>query len=221
MAVAFRSSSNTGNDANTTTKSPAVPTGAATDDVMVAVVSRWTNTGAFTTIPAGFTDWGTTYTSGDGQANLHIFWKRLTGADTGTYTWAWTAGSNDWSHAHVFCFSGCVTTGTPIEAVNNWAGTAGAFGSTSVTTVTQTGLIWSTYNDTSGTHTPPTGFTEVIDFDSGSGAWRVPGTTGTQTASGGSVTSSSSAAAVLVALKADTGGVPTVPIYTISQFGFH
>lgn len=206
MAAALRSSSNTGNDLNTTTKSPAVPSGAATNDVMVAVLSRWTTATAFTTIPTGFTDWGTTYLSGDSQANVHIFWKRLSGADTGTYTWAWTAGGNDWSHAHVFCASGCATTGNPIEGVNGWAGTAGTFGSTSVTTVTQPLLIWSTYNDTSGTHTPPTSFTEVIDFDSGSAAWRVPGTTGTQTASGGSVTSSSAAAAVLIALKADTGG---------------
>lgn len=222
MAVAFRSSSNTGNDANTTSKAPAVPAGAAIGDVMVAVLSRWTTATAFTTVPSGFTDWGTTYLSGDSQANVHVFWKRLTGADTGTYTWAWTAGGNDWSHCHVFCFSGCVASGVPIEAANGWAGTAGAFGSTSVTTATQPGLIWSTYNDTSGTHTPPTGFTEVIDFDSGSGAWLVPGTTGTQTASGGSVTSSSSAAAVLIALQAPSAAAPAVPIFPISQYGsFH
>lgn len=222
MAVTFRSSSNTGNDANTTSKAPAVPAGAAIGDVMVAVLSRWTTATAFTTVPTGFTDWGTTYLSGDSQANVHVFWKRLTGADTGTYTWAWTAGGNDWSHCHVFCFSGCVASGVPIEAANGWAGTAGTYGSTSVTTATQPGLIWSTYNDTSGTHTPPTGFTEVIDFDSGSGAWLVPGTTGTQTASGGSVTSSSSAAAVLIALQAPSAAAPAVPIFPISQYGsFH
>lgn len=213
MAVAFRSSSNTGNDADTGTRAPAVPTGAAAGDIVVVVLSRWTTTTAITA-PAGFTDWGTTYgagTGGAGNANIHIFWKRLSGADAGTYSFSWTGGGSfdSFAHAHAFCFSGCVTTGNPIEAVNNWAGTAGTFGSTSVTTVTQPGLIWSTYNDSSGTHTPATGFTEVIDFDSGSGAWLVPGTTGTQTASGGSVSSSSAAAAVLIALAADTGAAVT------------
>lgn len=175
---------------------------------MVAVVTRWTNTAAFTSVPTDFADWGTTYTSGDGQANVHIFWKRLTGADSGTYTWSWTAGSNDWSHAHVFCFSGVASTGNPIEDVNAWSGTAGSFGSTSLTTVTIPGLVWSSYNDSNGTHTPPTGFNEVIDFDSGSGAYLIATSAGTQTASGGSVTSSSPAAAVLIALKAEGAGSP-------------
>lgn len=207
MAVGFRSSSNTGNDANTTTKTLPVPSGAAAGDVVTVVLSRWTNTAAITA-PSGFFDWGITYNSGDGQANVHILWKRLTGADAGNYVFSWTAGSNDWSHAHGFCMTGVISTGTPIEAVNNWAGTAGTFGSTSVTTASIPGLIWSTYNDSSGTHSPPTSgsWTEVIDFDSGSGAYLLPAASGTQTASGGSVTSSSPAAAVLIALTPEPAG---------------
>jgi len=210
MAIAFRSSSNTGNDVSATSAAPAVPTGATTNDIVVVVLSRWTADSAITA-PSGFTDWGTTYPAGTGgntNANLHIFWKRLTGADSGTYSFSWTNNTgNSWTHGHAFCFSGCVTSGTPIEAVNNWAGTAGSIGSISVTTTTQPGLIWSVYNDTNGTHTPPTGYTEVIDFDSGSAAYLVPGTTGTQTASGGSITSSSATGAVLIALKAPGAAV--------------
>jgi len=215
LAVVFRTPTNTGNDADSGSRSPAVPTGASAGDIVVVVLSRWTNSTAITA-PADFADWGTTYGAGTGgpsNANLHIFWKRLTGADTGTYTFSWTGGGSfdSFTHAHCFCASGCVTAGNPIEGVNAWAGTAGTFGATSLSTVTAPGLIWSTYNDSSGTHTPPTSgsWTEVIDFDSGSAAQLVPGTSGTQTASGGTVSSSSAAAAVLIALKADTGGVTT------------
>jgi hypothetical protein len=211
VAVAFRSSSNTGNDASTTSRAPAVPAGAAAGDVVVVVLTRWTSDSAITA-PSGFADWGTTYPAGTGgntNANVHIFWKRLTGADTGTYSFSWTNNTGEtWTHAHALCFSGCVSTGTPIEAVNNWAGTAGSYGSTSVTTVGAPGLIWSSYNDSSGTHTPPSSgtWTEVADFDSGSAAYRIPGASGTQTASGGSVTSSSPAAAVLIALAPEPSG---------------
>jgi len=201
--MAYRSSSNTGNDSNVSSQAPAVPAGAVAGDVVVVVLSRWGNTSAVTA-PAGFTDWGTAYLSGDSAANIRIYWKRLTGSDSGTYTFSWTGSA--WSHAHVFCHSGRVATGNPIEAVNGWSGTAGSFGSTAVTTATIPDLIWSTYNDSNGTHTPPTGYTEVADFDSGSAAYKIGTATGSQTASGGSVTSSSPSAAILIALSPAGGG---------------
>ena len=202
MAVAYRSSSHTGDDQNVSALSPAVPAGAAAGDVVVAVLSRWGGSGAVTP-PAGFTDWGTAYLSGDSAANLRIYWKRLTGSDAGTYAFSWVGST--WSHMHVLCFSGVVASGTPIEDVDAWSGTAGTFGSISNTTATIPGLIWSTYNDSNGTHTPPTGFTEVIDQDCGSAAYRIGTATGTQTASGGSVTSSSPSAAILIALSPAAG----------------
>lgn len=203
MAVAYRSSSTAGDEFQGSSRAPAVPAGAAAGDVVIVFVERWGGNPAITA-PSGFADWGTTYTSGDAASNIHVFWKRLTGADTGSYTFSWTGTL--WSHAQAICMTGVIASGTPIEAANGWAGTAGTYGSTSVTTATIPGLIWKTYNDSSGTHTPPTGFTEVQDNDCGSLAYRIGTATGSQTASGGTVTSSSPATAVLIALSPAAGG---------------
>lgn len=198
MAVGFRSSSNTGNDVQVSSQSPAVPSGASIDDVMVAVVTRWESSNPAITPPSGFTHTGSQVIIGD--AKVDVYWKRLTAADAGTYTFSWSGSM--WSHVHVFCMTGVITTGDPIGSqFASWTGTAGSLGSVQLTTSFAPGLVWSNYNDTNGTHTPPTNFTEVIDFDCGSGAYYLPGTTGTHTASGGSVTSSSNSAVVMVALE--------------------
>ncbi|HEX6461749.1 MAG TPA: hypothetical protein VFZ58_00555 [Candidatus Saccharimonadales bacterium] len=198
MAVGFRSSSNTGNDTNTSTLSPAVPTGAATGDIVVAILTRWAGGNPAVTPPAGFSEFGTQIVNGD--AKMNTFWKRLTSADAGTYTFSW--GSAMWSHMHCFCMTGVIASGDPIGSNRStWTGTAGTYGNTQVTTAFTPGLIWSAYNDTGGTHMPPTDFTEVIDFDSGAGAYYLPGADGTHTASGATVSSSSNAIIVLVALE--------------------
>jgi hypothetical protein len=199
MAVGFRSSSNTGNDTNVSSLSPAVPSGAVADDVMVVVLTRWSADISPAVTPAsGFTHVGSQVIVGD--AKIDVYWKRLTGGDAGTYTFSWTGSM--WSHAHVFCMTGVISTGDPIGAhFTSWTGLAGSIGSLQLTTSFAPGLVWSNYNDTNGTHTPPTSFTETMDFDCGSGAYYLPGTTGTHTASGGSITSSSNAAAVMVALE--------------------
>lgn len=203
MAVGYKSSSGTGNEFQASSRAPAVPAGAAAGDVVVVIVERWGGNPAITPA-AGFTQWPTQYLSGDAASNITLFWKRLTGSDAGSYTFSWTGTL--WSHAHAMCMTGVVATGTPIEAVNGWSGTAGTYGSTSVTTASIPGLIWTGYNDSVGTHTPPTGYTEVIDIDCGATGYRIGSATGTQTATGGSVTSSSPATAVLIALTPAASG---------------
>lgn len=209
MAVGYRSSSHTGNDAEASSRAPAVPAGAAVGDVVIVKLSRWGGDPAVTA-PSGFTQYPTTFPSGDGAGVVRIFWKRLTASDAGSYTFSWTGSL--WSHAHAVCFTGVIETGDPIEDVDGWAGTAGTFGSVSNNTATIPGLLWTTYNDSVGTHTAPTGFTKIIDNDCGASAYRIASATGTQTASGGSVTSSSPASAVLIALKpaAASGSTGTI-----------
>jgi hypothetical protein len=198
MAVGFRTSSNTGNDAYTSTRSPAVPAGASIDDVIVAVVSRWESINPAVTLPSGFAAVGSQITTGNPKIN--IYWKRLTAADVGTYTFSWTGSM--WAHIHCFCLTGVKLTGDPIGSnIASWTGTAGTYGSAQLTTAFAPGLVWSAYNDSAGTHTPPTNFTEVIDFDSGVGAYYLPGTSGTHIAANASVTSSSDALVALVALE--------------------
>ena len=207
MAIGYRSSSNTGNDQNVSSLSPSVPSGASVGDVMVAVVTRWEGVNPAITPPSGFTHVGSQAVNGN--AKLDIYWKRLTGADTGTYTFSW--GSSMWSHVHCFCMTGVKSSGDPIGSnISIWTGTADTFGTTQVTTSFVPGLVWSAYNDSAGTHTPPSSFTEVIDFDSGVGAYYLPGGSGTHSAAGATVTSSSNAIAALIALEPQPGSVAAV-----------
>lgn len=202
MAIEFRSSSNTGNDSNQTTRAPAVPAGAQPGDVMIAFLSRWQpGMNPTVTAPPGFVHVGQYLSGGDGYAKIDVYWKRLTAPDTGTYTFSWAGDM--WSSVEIACFTGAAASGDPIAGVAAWAGTAGTFGATTVTTGEPPGLVWNSYNDTgaAGRHTPPTGFTEVVDVDCGSLAYRIPGTVGSHTASGATVSTSSPAAAVLVAVK--------------------
>jgi hypothetical protein len=214
MPVGYRSSTNTGNDQLISALSPAVPSGAAADDVVIAIVTRWGGTNPAVTAPAGFSSVGTQATIGD--AKMDIYWKRLTGTDTGTYDFSW--GTAMWSHVHCFCMTGVKMSGDPIGAnISTWTGTADTYGTTQLTTSFAPGLVWSAYNDSGGTHTPPTGFTEVIDFDSGTAAYHIPGSAGTYSASNGSVTSSSNAIAALIGLEPDPGVLPsTAAVWGIS-----
>lgn len=198
--IGYRNSSNTGNDTSTTNRAPAVPAGSQSGDVVVVFLSRWDPAiNPAVTAPSGFVR-QFQVTSGDGGSKIDVFWKRLTAADTGTYTFSWSGSM--WSSAEAIGFTGVKSSGDPIGANwNAWKGTAGTFGSTSLTTSFIPGLAWNCYNDSAGTHSPPTGFTETADADCGSLAYLLPGASGTRTASGASVTSSSSSAAVLVALE--------------------
>lgn len=201
MPVGYRNSSTTGNAANVTSRAPAVPAGAAAGDIVVVFLDRWNGSStraAVTGIPTGFT-LKATYPSGPVGAEIGVWWKRLTGSDAGTYSFTWTGSM--WTTAHAIAITGAVATGDPISGINAFAGTAGTYGSISVTSTGQPALLWETYNDTGGAHTPATSFTEVIDNDCASCAYRLPGTTGSHTASGGSVATSSAAAAVLLAIE--------------------
>lgn len=207
MSVGYLGSSGTGDLVSVTSRAAAIPAGAAADDIMIAYLVRWgSTTPGAVTAPGGFTrkDF---FKSGDNQAECSVWWKRLTGADSGTYSFSWTGAL--WSGLDVVGVTGGVTTGDPLGPLSTWVGTAGNYGSLSVTTVDEPFLLWLGYNDTSSAHTPPTNYTELLDHDCYTTAYRIPATTGTQIASGASVTSSSLSAAGLI----DVLPAPTGPTY--------
>lgn len=208
MAVGYRSSSNTGNDADVSQLTPAVPSGAVAGDVMVVVLTRWASAlNPAVTAPSGFAQVGSQVIVVD--AKMDIYWKRLTGSDVGTYTFSW--GTPMWSHIHCICMTGVKTSGNPIGSnISTWTGTAGTFGTTQLTTSFAPGLLWSSYNDSTATHTAPTNFTEVIDFDCGASTYYLPASSGTYSAANGSATSSSNAIAALIALEPEPGSIATV-----------
>lgn len=218
MAVSFVAASASGNSSNATTAAASsVPTGAASGDIAVAFLESWEGTAATPTItpPAGFTQKGSTWASGDGLAINSAWWKRLTGADSGTYSFtvSMTSGVTRWNTLQVMMFRGCAASGDPFDAVATpVAGTYGSIASMSIITTDADGaLVFTVYNDTLGTHTPPTGFTEPtgVDVDAASCAYKLAGgVSGSQSISGASISSSSAAAAWAGALLSDTAGPP-------------
>lgn len=210
MTVALRGTTASGpNDGPSQSSSRAtnVPTGSAAGDIAVLISEIWRNgTLPTVTFPAGFTQFFDQQITvpGNGVLYLRMAWKRLTGADTGTYTASYSA--TVWNLLHCVTVSGAASAGDPVEATNSATATSTTIPSTSLSTVTQPFLLHSvaTFND--ATQTPPTSYTEDQDGTVLHTNHRIPGTSGTHTASGGTISTSTQMVVGLVAIKADTGG---------------
>lgn len=216
MAVAFLGASDTGAAVDVTSRATNVPTGAAADVVVVAFLETWTGAVLSLAPPTGFTQKGNggtdgcTFSSGDGQTRNYVFWKRMTGTDTGTYDFSWS--NSKYATLQCMAFSGVVTSGDPFDAVAIPAvGTFGSITSMSLTLTDGNGAqVFTVYNDAGGSHTPPTGFTETAEVDCASQAYMLNGgATGSVSVSGASVSSSSSAGAWAGALLSAGGAAAT------------
>lgn len=136
-----------------------VPAGVAANDIVLAHLYKENN--AAVTPPAGFTQVGTPAAVTTGNAQWHyLFWKRATGADSGTYTFTWTGST--YNSGQTGAYRGCITSGTPVELSTS------AVNTTSTTTTpnlsfTTTGadrlLVWAGTNFSESNWTAPTGFT--------------------------------------------------------------
>lgn len=203
MAVGYRSASNTGDAVDgSATRNIAVPAGAAAGDVVLAFITYWNGGGAIPTItpPSGFVQAGT-WTSGDGGAKNYAYYKRLTAADAGNYTFTFNASA--WITIQCVCFTGVASVGNPVKGTpTTTAGTFGTYTTISQTVAVGDVVVWSGYNDTGATHTPPTGFVEVADVDCASTAYQIAAADGTLSAANASVASSSPAGAILLTLDA-------------------
>lgn len=208
MAVSFVSASNTGGTASVSSLSVAVPASVVANDIVVCCLTQWQpGVTPVVTAPAGFTQ-ALGFSSNDGAAKNSLWWKRLTGADTGTYGFTWTGGAF-WSTLQAVALRGVIASGDPISTKTTSA--VGTFGS--ITTLTlSTGItagdagVWMVYNDSAGAHTPPTGFTEAADVDSATTAYIISAGTSIS-AAGASITSSSSSGVGMVALTQATSSV--------------
>lgn len=209
MTVALRGTTASGpNDGPSQSSSRAtnVPAGSAAGDVAVLISEIWRNgTTPTVTFPAGFTQFfdQTITIPSNGVLYLRMAWKRLTGADSGTYTATYSA--TVWNLLHCVTVSGAASTGDPVEATNFATATSTTIPSLSLSSVTQPFLLHSvaTFND--ATQTPPTGFTEDQDGTVLHTNHRIPGATGTHTASGGTISASTQMVVGLVAIAADGG----------------
>lgn len=206
MAVGFRSGASSGGWADSTSCAIPVPTGAASGDIAVAAVERWDGGTGLPAItpPAGFSQTGTAIILG--AYELTIWWKRLTGADTGNYTFSWT-GSR-WNGGCAILVTGGLASGDPIEATNSNTGTSQSVGSTSVTVVdTDPFLAWFIALDGGVIAAHPTGFTNAT---STSGAvfadYRIPAASGTHSASGASLNAAEDWQVALLSVKSAAAG---------------
>lgn len=136
-----------------------VPAGVAADDIILVVMSL--DTATVPTPPAGFTQ---ASNSGANAAGIYqrVFWKRATGADSGTYNFTATGAANPTAVA--LRFAGCISSGTPLEATTSASNTS-ASTSTPAVSATTTGpdrlWVWNGQGNANTTYSTLSGFTEV------------------------------------------------------------
>lgn len=202
MAVGFRSSSRTGqSDSFGTSCAIPVPSGAAANDIAVVALEQWESTNPTVTYPANFTQ---VINLASGSQKLKAAWKRLTGADSGNYTCSWTG--SQWNQGQAILITGAITSGSPIDATNTATATSTTVPTTTVTTTQQDFLVNLVANENAATKAPATNFTETQDADYLETSYRIPGASGSQSASGGTTSTSTLILAALIAILPDTGG---------------
>lgn len=142
----------------------AVPAGMATDEV--ALVGLYKENTAAVTPPSGFTELTPVNSATD--HNGHLFWKRATGADSGTYSFSWTGAV--WRVADCIRISRVIRwgdpfdvgAGLPVGGVDN-----GSVNNTPNLSLTTLGpdrlLVWFGTSFSEFAWTPPTNFTERTD----------------------------------------------------------
>lgn len=109
MAITFVAQATpTGGD--TAAPSIGVPSGVQANDIVVVIL--WTPTVTTITPPSGFA-YADGFPSSVGSNTTHVFWKRLTGADSGTYDF--TSSANTWHSRGAYAFRGVVSSGDPWE----------------------------------------------------------------------------------------------------------
>lgn len=162
--MAFRSATALASAGTQTTAVINVPAGAAIDDI--ALVGIYIESAAVITAPSGFTSKIDLGTSPTARGRLNVFWKRLTAADTGTYSFSWTGST--FRAATAGLWSGRITTGDPFD------GTPGSNETTSAATTAPAtatasvaggdGVLMATsFTGTGQSWTPPASYTERID----------------------------------------------------------
>lgn len=194
-----------------------VPSGVVADSIIVVHMLK-ENTAAITP-PAGFTQKAQAATTGNRQQT--IFWKRATGADSGTYSFSWTGSV--WAGGSAHRISGAITSGDPFDVFDQETSTVGASASPNVqvtTTLDDTLLLWfATATNGSGVWTQPGGFTEhyqTTNFTAASVADLVAGDTGALSGSDGNADLKNAFLGALLPFVA--AGPSSAPMRTVTRF---
>jgi hypothetical protein len=199
--------SSTGNTAFASSRAIPVPNNGganplAADDVVVVRLSRWESINPAITAPGG---WIARTQQVNGSGKLNLFLKRLTAADTGTYTFSWTGSM--WTTGQARAYRGVDPTAdlstAPLHQVTN-SGTS--WPAATLNSVGAGVLDWHGYSESNGNpHVQPTSFTKLGDNDSDVGAYRLVAA-GSYTTAGGSATASSPNIVSMLHLPEASGG---------------
>lgn len=175
-----------------------VPSGVAANDVILAYLYEDT-TSAAVTPPTGFTE--LTFSPAFALASpfmaCHVYWKRATAADTGTYTFTHASSS---TQGIALRFTGCTTTGTPLEVLgssNNSASTSAPPPITGTTSQAGEMLAYAAITYSSASWTTVSGWT---DAQNGSGQYNAVKTQAAAGSTGAITATASSPQATIAAL---------------------
>lgn len=211
--------------ASSTSAAVPVPASVASGDIIL--VGLYKENTAAVTQPAGFTQVTNSPVATTGSVSeLSVWWKRASGADSGTYSFSWTGSA--WTEASAIRITGGLSSGTPTE-VNNFAQVSSATTTSPAVSGTTADvdrlLVWFGTNfDGGGTVTAPTGFTGRDGRTSSGTPGTIAVATKTQAGAGttGSVTAtwnvSSVLTAGLVAILPDTAPAAPQP-YVVQAAG--
>lgn len=153
--------------AGSTTANVAVPSGVASGHIVI--VAFYVETTQTVTAPSGFTQCANSpaVVTGASAHDLRVFWKRATGADSGTYAFTIASGVA-WRVAIAMRVTGCIATGDPWDVTTSAIKTTNTTGATPAVSVTTTGanrlLVWIASSFVTNTCTPPSGMTERADY---------------------------------------------------------
>lgn len=209
MAVTLLDSTTTGNTALASTRAVPVPTGGgalAANDVVVVRLSRWESINPAVTLPAG--TWISRTQLVNGSAKLNTYLKRLTGSDTGTYTFSWTGSM--WTTGQAMAYRGVSSTADlSTIPLHQLTASGTAWPALTLSSIGAGALDWHGYSENGGTHVSPTtpAFTQVENNDSDASAYAVVAA-GSYTTSGGSSVSSSLMGSMLHLPEAASGTTP-------------
>lgn len=151
-----------------------VPTGVQAGDIVILTATNdYVGYDFASRKPTGFTTLYTSAVTTDGQT-VWIGWKRLTGADSGSYTFTDAGNPGAWV-CQAVALRGRHATNPPVATENidnTGSGNPVTITATGVTALVADDIVWVSAPDVSATgigngHTPPTNYTEQADAENG------------------------------------------------------
>lgn len=168
----FRAGANTAYTALVYSTTIPKPTGTVENDIMLAYLFRGRGTADWSllTVPTGWTQIGTDVDVFDGGfwARSAIWWKRAGASEPADYTWD-HIGTTSSTQGYIGSYSGCPTSGDPVDVFSVSFDTSPDFSTIAVftgVTTTQANdmLVMLGHNwEGNGSLTPPIGMTERFD----------------------------------------------------------